>query len=150
MGTSAPLGDEVVSTSMDLRLVVPGGAAVPVRADLRFDAADPYAIRVTFQTGGTDGSESVEWTFARSLLTDGTGAAVGEGDVQVWPSWEAGAATVCLALSSPSGRALFELPLAALVDFLTETYALVPTGGESERVDLDAELALLLWAEPGV
>ena len=51
---------------------------------------------------------------------------------------------MCLALSSPSGRALFEAPLLRVVQFLTQTYAVVPTGCESGFVDVDAELASLL------
>ena len=93
-------------------------------------------------------SDVVEWTFARQLLGDGVSAPVGEGDVQVWPSSTEGDPAVCLSLSSPSGRALFEVPLAGLVEFLTQTYAAVPTGSEADHVDVDAELALLLWAEP--
>ncbi|HWG93608.1 MAG TPA: SsgA family sporulation/cell division regulator [Mycobacteriales bacterium] len=138
-----------VSADLQLRLVVPGSSALPVRASMRYDVADPYAVSVAFHTGPADGSgDVVEWTFARQLLTDGVTGPVGEGDVQVWPSSSAGAPVVCLALSSPSGKALFEIPLPALVDFLGSTYAAVPTGGESAHVDVDAELALLLWAEP--
>jgi hypothetical protein len=137
-----------VSTELQLRLVVPGAASLPVRAGLRYDVADPYAVQVSFHTGnGTEG-EIVEWTFARQLLTDGVSAPVGEGDVQVWPSASAGLPVVCLSLSSPSGKALFEVPLPELVDFLGQTYAAVPTGSEGEYVDVEAELALLLWAEP--
>jgi hypothetical protein len=137
-----------VSTELQLRLVVPGAASLPVRAGLRYDVADPYAVQVSFHTGnGTEG-EIVEWTFARQLLTDGVSAPVGEGDVQVWPSASAGLPVVCLSLSSPSGKALFEVPLPELVDFLGQTYAAVPTGSEGEHVDVEAELALLLWAEP--
>ena len=55
---------------------------------------------------------------------------------------------MCLSLSSPSGRALFEVPLGELAEFLGRTYNAVPTGAESQHVDVDAELALLLWAEP--
>lgn len=136
-----------VSTELQLRLVVPGAASLPVRAGLRYDVTDPYAVQVAFHTGSNDG-EVVEWTFARQLLTDGVTAPVGEGDVQVWPSASAGLPVVCLSLSSPSGKALFEVPLPELVDFLGQTYAAVPTGAESQHVDVDAELALLLWAEP--
>ncbi|GAC1609325.1 MAG: SsgA family sporulation/cell division regulator [Mycobacteriales bacterium] len=139
-----------VSSELRLRLLVPGAASLPVRAGLRYDATDPYAVQVAFYTGsGTDG-EIVEWTFARQLLTDGVTAPVGEGDVQAWPSSSAGHPVVCLSLSSPSGKALFEVPLPELVDFLGQTYAAVPTGSESQHVDVDAELALLLWAEPEV
>jgi hypothetical protein len=138
-----------VSSELQLRLVVPGAAALPVRADLNYDVADPYAVQVAFHTGsGTPGGEVVQWTFARSLLSDGVSAPAGEGDVQVWPSTSNGQTVVCLALSSPSGRALFEVPLADLVEFLGRTYDAVPSGAESAHVDVDAELALLLWAEP--
>jgi hypothetical protein len=137
-----------VSTELQLRLVVPGAASLPVRAGLRYDVTDPYAVQVSFHTGSSGDGEIVEWTFARQLLTDGVTAPVGEGDVQVWPSASGGLPVVCLSLSSPSGKALFEVPLQELVDFLGQTYAAVPTGAESQHVDVDAELALLLWAEP--
>lgn len=135
-----------VSTDLSLRLVVPGSASLPVRAGLRFLATDPYAVQVAFHTGAAN--DVVEWTFARQLLTDGVTAPVGQGDVQVWPSSTLGDPVVCLSLSSPSGKALFEVPLPELVDFLAMTYDAVPTGCESDYVDVDAELALLLWAEP--
>ena len=134
-----------VTADLQLRLVAPGSSGLPVRARMRYDVSDPYAVHMAFHTGT---GEVVEWTFARQLLTDGVTRPVGEGDVQVWPSSSGGSAVVCLALSSPSGKALFEVPLPQLVDFLGATYAAVPTGGESAHVDVDAELALLLWAEP--
>jgi hypothetical protein len=139
-----------VSTELQLRLVVPGATSLPVRAGLRYDVTDPYAVQVLFHTGAQGEGEVVEWTFARQLLTDGVTRPVGEGDVQVWPSHTSGRPVVCLSLSSPSGRALFEIPLADLVEFLTKTYAAVPTGSESDFVDVDAELALLLWSEPEI
>jgi hypothetical protein len=136
-----------VTTDIELRLVVPGSQSLPVRADFSYEHSDPYAVRVAFHTGGPD---VVEWTFARSLLTDGVTHPVGEGDVQVWPSHSAGRPVVCISLSSPSGRAMFEVPLTQLVEFLTKTYAVVPTGNESDYVDVEAELALLLWSEPPI
>ena len=136
-----------VSAELELRLVVPGSPSLPVRADLAYELSDSYAVRVAFHTGGSD---VVEWTFARALLTDGVTHPVGEGDVQVWPSHSGGRPVVCISLSSPSGRAMFEAPLAQLVEFLTKTYAVVPTGSESDYVDVEAELALLLWSEPEI
>jgi Streptomyces sporulation and cell division protein, SsgA len=127
-----------------LRLVVADGPDRAVHADVSYSPVDPYAVRVAFHTGT---AEVVEWTFARSLLTDGVTHPVGDGDVQVWPASATGQPMVCLSLSSPSGRALFEAPLPRVVQFLTETYALVPTGCESDFVDVDAELARLLDSE---
>ena len=139
---------DTVNTELQLRLVVPGTPSLPVRAGLRYDMADPYAVQVAFYTGAGNGDDVVEWTFARELLGDGMTRAAGEGDVQVWPSLDAGDAALCLSLCSPSGRALFEVPRPALSDFLSRTYSAVPAGRESDHVDVDAELELLLWAEP--
>jgi hypothetical protein len=132
---------DMVSTQIELRLIVADGPDRAVHADLTYAHTDPYAVRVAFHTGG---AEIVEWTFARSLLTDGVTHPVGDGDVQVWPANTTGQPMVCLSLSSPSGRALFEAPLTRVVEFLTQTYALVPTGSESDFVDVTAELESIL------
>lgn len=133
-----------VDAELELRLVVPGTASVPVPAGLRYDPSDPYAVHITFHTGVA----AVQWTFARQLLTDGVSAPTGEGDVSVWPSRTSGRPVVCLSLSSPSGRALFEVPLDRLVEFLTNTYAAVPTGCETDHIDLDGAIAALLSTGP--
>jgi hypothetical protein len=110
---------QTVSAAIDLRLLVTAGPSLPLRADIDYSPDDPYAVRVAFHTGA---DEVVQWTFARSLLTEGVTHPVGDGDVQVWPSNTGGVSSVCLSLSSPSGRALFEAPR--------------------------ADLSLLLWSEP--
>jgi hypothetical protein len=134
-------GPQFVTAELALRLVVPDGSPVPVTAGIRYDAHDPYAVTVTFFTGA---SEPVRWTFARQLLTDGVEHSVGEGDVRVWPAQMDGNPIVYIALSSPSGRALFEASLADVVDFLSRSYLAVPTGSESDFVDVAAELNMLL------
>ena len=136
-----------VTAELELRLVVPGGPSLPIRAGLRYETADPWAVRVAFQTGAQNDDAQdgvVEWMFARQLLTDGVAKTVGEGDVRVWPTQVEGDYFVNLAMASPSGSALFEIDRDALVEFLQQTYLAVPTGTEEEVVDLDAELALLL------
>jgi hypothetical protein len=136
----------VVTAELELTLVAPDGQGLPVPAVLRYEAVDPYAVHVGFRTGA---DEVVEWTFARQLMTDGVTGRVGEGDVQVWPIRETThlehEAAICLSLCSPSGAALFEAPVDAVVEFLSRTYCAVPVGAESDFVDVDAELALLLW-----
>lgn len=133
-----------VTAELELRLVVPGGPSLPVLASLRYETADPWAVRVAFQTGSDEGDGIVEWMFARQLLTDGVAKTVGEGDVRVWPSTIGRERFVNLAMASPSGSALFEIDRDALVEFLQQTYLAVPTGSEEDVVDLDAELAILL------
>lgn len=49
-----------------------------------------------------------------------------------------------IALSSPFGDALFEVPLSPLADFLHRTYQAVRRG-KTEFIDIDAELENLLW-----
>jgi len=132
-----------VTAELELRLVVSGGPSLPVVAGLRYDADDPWAVRVAFHTGG-EGNGIVEWMFARQLLTDGVAGACGEGDVRVWPSMSHGERVVNLAMASPSGAARFEIDRDALVEYLQQTYLAVPTGHEGDAVDLDREIALLL------
>jgi hypothetical protein len=132
-----------VTSELELRLVVPGGPSLPVLAGLRYSADDPWAVTVTFQTGG-EGDGLVEWMFARQLLTEGVASPAGEGDVRVWPETHGDERVVNLAMASPSGSALFEIDRNDLVEFLQQTYLAVPTGSEDTVVDLDAELAQLL------
>ncbi|MGH3240166.1 MAG: SsgA family sporulation/cell division regulator [Spirillospora sp.] len=129
-----------VSAQLGLRLVVPDRTTVPLLAGLDYAADDPYAIRMAFYVGD---DEPVEWIFARELLTVGIVRKVGDGDVEVWPGSDDG--TLNIALSSPFGDALFEVPLSPLADFLHRTYQAVPAGEETEFIDIDAELENLLW-----
>ena len=140
-------GPATVSAALQVNLVLAHAPCTPVEATFTYDVADPYAVRIAFRTGA--GSEAVEWTFARQLLTDGVTCPAGTGDVRTWPSHADGEPIVCLSLSSPAGSALFEVPVVGLVEFLTRSYALVPTGCESAHVDLDRVLAELLHPGPG-
>jgi hypothetical protein len=131
-----------VRAAMGLHLVIPG-ADVIVDAVLRYDANDPYAVHVTFRTGpGEDGR--IEWLFGRHLLGAGLVGPTGDGDVRIWPSADRANGPVFVELCSPSGQALFEASRGKLVEFLLRTYELVPPGQESEFLDIDAELELLL------
>lgn len=132
-----------VTAELQLRLVVPGGPSLPVLALLHYAVADPWAVSVTFHTGG-EGDGMVEWLFARELLTEGVARPSGQGDVRVWPADGEDGPAVNLAMASPSGSACFELDRDALVTFLQQTYLAVPTGSEESAVDLDAELSRLL------
>lgn len=132
-----------ITAALELHLVVAGGPSLPVPAAARYDVADPWAVSVTFQTGG-EGDGTVEWLFARQLLTEGVAGPVGEGDVRVWPSVSGHDRVISIAMTSPSGSALFEIDRDSLVEFLQQTYLAVPTGSEAEVIDLDAELAHLL------
>ena len=67
MSTIRPTTVEVETS---LRLVAPDATALPVRASLRYDPADPYAVHVLFHAESA-GGEAVSWSFARELLVTG-------------------------------------------------------------------------------
>lgn len=130
--------------NMELRLLVTGDTSIPVVSVLRYDPADPYAIHVKFFAAG----DEVNWIFARDLLSDGLLRDTGQGDVRIWPaSQEPGYKaldSVYLALSSPEGEALLELPASELSAFLEFTYNLVHPGDEN-MIDDEFDQALETW-----
>ena len=132
-----------ITTPVSL-VVSAGTGEAELDAELRYDPADPFAVSLAI---GVECGEPVVWTFARDLLAAGVGAPAGEGDITVEPDFHASMddaermlritlATDCLATMMT--------PAAAVVEFLVETYAIVPTGSELDRVDFDAEIAALL------
>jgi len=129
-----------VYRSVELQLVT-SGAPVRVGADLVYDPADPFAVRVCLRT---DGSPAVQWVVSRDLLADGLSTPAGDGDVGVWPSVAGGAPVVCLSLSSPDGQALLFGAHGEVSEFVQRTFDEVPSGHESELLDLDALVDHLL------
>jgi hypothetical protein len=138
---SAP-ASRTVTAEVGLRLVVSLEASIPLAASFHYTTADPYAVRAAFHVVGLP--DPVEWTFARELLADGARHPAGDADVMVWPVDASDGQVLAIALSSPSGDALFEAPAADVAAFLARTYDLVPQGAEPGHADIDAELASLL------
>jgi hypothetical protein len=132
-----------VEVETSFRFVAPDATRLPVRASLRYDPADPYAIQVLFRAESV-GGEDVSWSFGRELLVAGLAKPSGIGDVRVWPWATPTADLVAVALSSPDGTALFEVDRGVVVRFLRRTYILVPRGRETEYLDLEAAVTRLL------
>lgn len=119
--------------------------ALPVDCELRYDASDGLAVTAIFSTV----TQTVSWTFARSLLDEGRHRPTGEGDINVRPALdEQGHAVVSVQLRSPDGTAVLRAPAADVTGFLDLTKHLVPAGGEMADVDIDSVIAGLL-VEPG-
>ncbi|RKE17372.1 SsgA family sporulation/cell division regulator [Streptomyces sp. TLI_171] len=119
------------------------GSALPhlaMAAQLRFDPALPYAVRLAFLPGLPDGEE-VEWCFGRDLLAEGCRAPSGEGDVRVSPGR---GDRVLVTLSNGLDRAVIGVPAGPVAEFLADAFAAVPAGAESEYLELDPGLARLL------
>ena len=133
------------SQQLVAELVHDDGMAIPLDAELSFDAADPFAVSAVF---GTD-LQSVRWTFARDLLSDGLVEPTGDGDVHVWPCLDGeGLAVVVVELCSESGEALLQLPIGDVAEFVERMHASVPRGEESDHLDIDALISAIQTAEP--
>jgi hypothetical protein len=133
------------SCPLTLQLIGPR-SWTEVPALLTYEAADPFAVRITFgdsATGPEAADDGVAWLVGRDLLRVGLDRPAGDGDVRIWPA-SATADVLFLHLRAPSGEALFELSRATLSAFLRETEVLVPAGSEAAALDHDDELAALL------
>lgn len=131
----------VVERELELSLVLSPERSVPVPARLVYRTDDPYAVHITFHIGS---DHPVHWTFARELLVEGVFRPCGHGDVRVWPTTLDGQAVVLMALSSPDGDALLEVPAAQVSAWLERTLRVVPPGSEAQQLGLDDGLAELL------
>ncbi|GAA2881222.1 SsgA family sporulation/cell division regulator [Streptomyces mexicanus] len=129
-----------IFTDVRVHLVVPQDSAVPLWMTLRYESADPYALRAVFRISEEN---TVEWVFARELLAEGLHQPAGEGDIHVWPTLEPPRKAVRIALASHAGTALIEAPARQVAAFLRRTDAAVPPGTEHEHLDMDGELALI-------
>ncbi|MBB1253946.1 SsgA family sporulation/cell division regulator [Streptomyces sp. OF3] len=124
-----------------VRAQIVADASQPFTARLRYDAADPHAVRAVFPAGiSLDGTETT-WAFARDLLTDGRLAPAGAGSVRVWPG---APGEVMLELGAPEGVAIVALDAADVAAFVEAAHAVVPPGEELGRLDFDEALAGLL------
>jgi hypothetical protein len=127
-----------IFTDMRVHLVVSQDSSVPVWMTLRYESADPYAVRAVFRISD---EETVEWVFARELLAEGLHQPAGEGDVHVRPVPAPARSTMRITLASPTGTAHLEAPARQVASFLQRTDAAVPPGTEHQHLDLNSELA---------
>jgi hypothetical protein len=108
---------------------------------LRYERSDPYAVVVTVTVPR---QSAVVWLLARDLFFDGLGGLAGKGDATVGPAPANGAEKLHLTLRNGLDRAVVELHVDVIVDFLRNTDALVRRGHESRHIDIDGELTQLL------
>ncbi|WP_406494522.1 SsgA family sporulation/cell division regulator [Streptomyces sp. NBC_00846] len=135
----------VVERELQLKLVLSPERSIPVPALLTYRTADPYAVHIAFHIGS---DFPVHWTFARDLLIEGVFRPCGHGDVRIWPTKADRRNVLFVALTSPEGDALLEVPSAAVAAWVERTLRLVPPGTETERLGIDEGLAELLAPLP--
>ncbi|PVE10692.1 SsgA family sporulation/cell division regulator [Streptomyces scopuliridis] len=131
----------IVEQPATARIITDAPDPKTVSVTLRYDGADPLAIRIVFPPEVSFDGDEVVWAFARDLLESGLRLPSGEGDVQVWPC---GRAQVVLEFHSPDGVAVVQFDTAALRRFLDSSYARVPAGQERHDIEVETELSKLL------
>jgi hypothetical protein len=132
-----------ITTPLTLTVSTGTGEA-DLDAELRYDPSDPFAVSLAI---GVDCGEPVVWTFARDLLAAGVNSAAGEGDITIEPDVSEGFGSEERRLRVTLATDCMATMLAStdrVVEFLVETYGVVATGAELDRVDFDAEIAALL------
>ena len=118
------------------------GSLVQSDALFSYDPSDPFAATLTLKASPHD----VRWTFARELLIDGLFEPAGEGDVVVFPFLdpETGSAVTVLGLRSPGGEFMAQVPKQDLQAFVRAMLDSVSLGAESDLMDLDRLVDLLV------
>ncbi len=128
---------ESVQAEVMMSFLVSEELSFRIPVELRYEACDPYAVRLTFHLPG---DAPVTWAFGRELLVDGVGRPCGDGDVRVSPADSDSLAEVLIRLQVGGDRALFRSSTAPLVAFLDRTDKLVPLGQEGALADFDTHL----------
>ncbi|MFJ9644449.1 SsgA family sporulation/cell division regulator [Streptomyces sp. NPDC004244] len=128
---------ESVQAEVMMSFLVSEELSFRIPVELRYDAGDPYAVRLTFHLPG---DAPVTWAFGRELLLDGINKPCGEGDVHIAPTATEELSDVHIRLQVGSDRALFRAGAAPLVAFLDRTDRLVPLGQERSLGDFELSL----------
>ncbi|MEV4970952.1 SsgA family sporulation/cell division regulator [Streptomyces scopuliridis] len=131
----------VIEQAVQARLVATVPRLETVPATLRYDRADPFAVRMAFPPPATLEGTEVTWEFSRELLATGMTEPVGVGDVRVRPF---GYGRTVLEFHAPEGTAMVHLRTSELRRFLERSQDVVPAGHEHLYLDLDHDLTELL------
>jgi hypothetical protein len=130
-----------VTTPLALAVSTETGEA-ELDAELRYDPSDPFAVSLAI---GVSCGDPVVWTLARVLLAAGISPPAGAITIEPDPLAAMDGAERLLRITLATDcLATLLAPVHRVMEFLVETYAVVPTGSELDRVDLDAEIAALL------
>ncbi|MFG2293179.1 SsgA family sporulation/cell division regulator [Streptomyces sp. NPDC048603] len=128
---------ESVQAEVMMSFLVSEELSFRIPVELRYEARDPFAVRLTFHLPG---DAPVTWAFGRELLLDGINKPSGDGDVHIAPTDPEELSDVHIRLQVGSDRALFRAGAAPLVAFLDRTDRLVPLGQERTLGDFEGHL----------
>ena len=125
------------SVQQDMFTVLHGQPA-PVVTRWSYSAHDPFAVSLAVRTRH---DRWVEWLVARDLVVESLSGPAGEGDVRMSPHVVQGYDIVQIEIHSHDGQAVLEVDRDLLRHFVEASTELVALGDESERMDLDVEIA---------
>ncbi len=125
------------SVQQDMFTVLHGQPA-PVVTRWSYSANDPFAVSLAVRTRH---DRWVEWLVARDLVVDSLAGPAGEGDVRMSPQVVQGYDIVQIEIHSHDGQAVLEVDRDLLRHFVEASIELVALGDESDRMDLDVEIA---------
>lgn len=128
---------ELVQAEVLMSFLVSEELSFRIPVELRYETADPYAVRMTFHLPG---DAPVTWAFGRELLVDGINEPSGDGDVYISPTQPEELSDVHIRLQVGSEHALFRVSAPPLVAFLDRTDRLVPLGQEMALGDFENNL----------
>ncbi|GAA1749297.1 SsgA family sporulation/cell division regulator [Nonomuraea bangladeshensis] len=114
----------------------------PVAALLRYTAEDPFAVTLDFVDDA--GRVTASYRFARTLLTARVWqpvAVVPCDLVVIDPAREPGTTSFILALDHDTLPMAFLTETAPLVEFLRDSYEVIPPGSEGYHLDMDSIIA---------
>jgi len=127
------------SVQQDMFTVLHGQPA-PVVTRWSYDATDPFAVILAVRTRS---DRWVEWLVGRELVRDALDGATGEGDIRMSPQTVQGYEIVEIEIRSTDGRAVLEVDRDLLRHFVDASAEVVAFGDESDRMNLDEEIAKL-------
>ncbi|MHA6781515.1 SsgA family sporulation/cell division regulator [Pseudonocardia saturnea] len=127
------------SVQQDMFTVLHGQPA-PVVTRWSYDATDPFAVTLAVRTRS---DRWVEWLVGRELVRDALDGAAGQGDIRMSPQTVQGYDIVEIEIRSTDGRAVLEVDRDLLRHFVDASAEVVAFGDESDRMNLDEEIAKL-------
>ncbi|MBF9067186.1 SsgA family sporulation/cell division regulator [Streptacidiphilus fuscans] len=136
------MNSEFIEVRRDLTGVIVSGHCMPARIELRYDAADAYAVGIRLMTKRQHPClEAGSWLLARDLLREGLTHAVGDGDIRVRPITEDWLLLeLGVAAGGPAEPVMLIMAFPDVRGFLDATSDLVPYGTEDSTIDWQALL----------
>jgi Streptomyces sporulation and cell division protein, SsgA len=120
-----------MDTPVDLGLLIPDQAPIPLAGRLTWDSAEPTDIHLTIRRGP---HLEARWLIGRDLLTAGLDGTVGDSDVRIQPYTTATGPMLRIDLSSDTGAASLITARQPVGDFLRATWEFLPANLEAEVI----------------